>query len=272
MITLSTLLDLGHTCGIECGTVRRRSLEVKDNVFGLARLGAVLALIAPLTLGVTCAAWAAPGGYGPAPPSNGAPGGFTTVVTSKVIGPGGGSVVATVNGKTVTITVPPGDFPSPEDLVVTNPDLNAVQGALSSLGFGGFNVVGGAGVAILDMSGNKVTRSFPNPIQVTISGSGLGVGGEKVLALTGPSSATTMSSSLGSSSVTVSITADPNLVVINPASSSAASGAVPGATSLKTGKPFNGETYLAVVLGALAVAVIGVGNVRRRRFRVRRSL
>lgn len=210
------------------------------------------------------AAHAASGGYGPAPPSNGAPGGFTVVAASKQIGPGGGSLSATVNGKAVTVTVPPGAFRSTEDVVVTAPDIGVVQGALTTLGFGGFNAVAGVGVAVLDTNGSKVTGSFAAPIQVTINGNGLGASGEKVLSLTGPASATTLSASMGSSAVTAAITSDPNLVVINPAPT-AGSGTVPGATRAFTGKPFTGERDLALALGALGITAIGVGAVRRRR-------
>lgn len=240
---------------------------------GVARFAAVCAATGLLTAVMASPAGAAAGGYGPTPPSNGAPGGFTTVVTSQLVGPGGGSVSATVNGKAVSITVPPGAFRSTEDVVVTAPDLGAVQNALSTLGFSGFNAVAGVGVAILDTNGNKATGSFPVPIQVTISGSGLGASGEKVLSLTGPASATTLSASMGSNAVTIAITSDPNLVVINPTTGSGTGGrAVPGATTAFTGKPFTGERDLALALAALGIAAVGVGAVRRVRLRWRGRL
>ncbi len=233
---------------------------MKVTAVRVAGICAVPVLLATLS---APAAHAASGGYGPAPPSNGAPGGFTVVAASKQLGPAGGSVSATVNGKAVTVTVPPGAFRSTEDVVVTAPDIGVVQGALTTLGFGGFNAVAGVGVAVLDTNGSKVTGSFAAPIQVTINGNGLGASGEKVLSLTGPASATTLSASMGSSAVTAAIASDPNLVVINPVS--AAAGTVPGATRAFTGKPFTGERDLALALGALGITAIGAGAVRRRR-------
>ncbi|MHB8506474.1 MAG: hypothetical protein ACYDEN_12275 [Acidimicrobiales bacterium] len=214
-------------------------------------------------------AFAAGGGYGPTTvASNGAPGGFSTVAASKVIGPAGGTVAATVAGGTVTVTVPAGAFSASDDVVVTSPDLAQTNAGLSAVGFAGYDAVAGAGVSVLDSSGSPVTATFAQPVTVTIAGSSVGTSGEKVLSLTGPASAVVVPAALGAGSVSVQVSSDPDLVAVNPtvsATTPAAAPSVPAATSQHTGLPFTGETDAAYSLAGVGIVALGAAGMRRRR-------
>lgn len=211
---------------------------------------------------------AASGGYGPTPPSNGSPGGFTSVVTSKVLGPAGGSLSASVPGATVLVTVPPGALPANEDLIITAPDLTQTSAALGSLGFTGYQAVAGLGLVVEDQSGAKFTGTFGHPLTVTLSGSSLGVAGEEVLQLNGPSSASALKDTLGSQQVSIQVASDPDLVAINPTTAAAAAApaaSVSGATTQHTGLPFRGEEDLAGVLAVVGVGALAAAARRRLR-------
>lgn len=230
-----------------------------------------LATFTALTgLGVALAsgtAFAAGSGYGPTPPSNGAPGGFTAVTVSKTVPTSGGSVSATVPGGTLAITVPPGAFSTPTDVVVTSPNLASLNSALPSLGLGSFHALAGAGVDFLSSSGAPLTGTLPKPVKVKFSGSSLGAAGERAVELTGPTSATVVPSVLSPGSVTVSVSSDPNIAVLQPVSApvTPVSSAVPGATSQHTGLPFRGEEYAAGLMALIGVAAMGAAAMRHRR-------
>lgn len=236
--------------------------------FFAAGAGAALAFL----VSAGGSAYAAGGGYGPgAPASNGAPGGFTAVIASKVIGPGGGTLAVTVPGGFLTVEVPLGAFTTSDDVVVTSPDLAATDAGLSSVGFAGFHAVAGAGLSVLDSSGAPVIGRFSLPVTVTITGSSVGTSGEKVLELTGPASAHVVPATLSPGSVSVSVTSDPALVAVNPtAISPAVAAGVPAATSQHTGLPFTGETDLAYGLAGAGLVALGAAGARHRRHRAAR--
>jgi hypothetical protein len=227
------------------------------------RIAGVVTAIIAASVASAGTAFAAGNGYGPTPTGpSGVPGGFSSVVITKTLGAGGGSLTAPVAGATLTIRVPSGAFSAPVEVEVTSPDLSAVGSALGNLGYPGFRAVGGLGVKVLNTSGQPVRGTFAKPLTVTLSGSQLGVPGERVLRFTSPGSATVVPASLGSGSVTINLTSDPDLAVVNPPAGTAAN--VPGATSVHTGLPFTGERdlgLLLIVAGAGGIATV----VRRRR-------
>lgn len=232
-----------------------RTLKSKIAVVALAAAG--------LSLVGGGAAFAVGGGYGPSVPTgpSNTPGGFDSVVTTQTVGATGGTVSGTVAGASVNVSVPSGAFAAPVQVEVTKPDLTAVTPtSLSAVGFSGYTAVAGLGVKVLDGSGNPVSGTFGKSLDVTLTGAGLGVAGQQVLMLQGASSASVVSSTLGNGSITIHLTQDPNLVVVNAPSTGAAT--VPGATSKPTGKAYTGE---ALAAGALVIAGVGLVAFSRRR-------
>ena len=227
--------------------------------------GAAVTLTAMLAWGGS--AFAVGGGYGPTtPPSGGVPGGFSSIAASEIIGPSGGAVTASVPGGSVIVTVPPGAFASADEVVVTTPDLSQTDTALSALGFSGYQAVAGVGVSVLDGSGSPVAGTFAKSLSVTLTGTSLGVAGERVIQLTDPASASVVNGTLGHDSVSVAISSDPDLVAVNPmASAAVGQPQVPGATVQHTGMPFRGEEDAAFLLVVLGVAALAAAGVRHRR-------
>ncbi|MHB1739989.1 MAG: hypothetical protein ACYCXA_11045 [Actinomycetes bacterium] len=225
------------------------------------RVHLALALVGgvALTALTVAPAWAA-GGYGPGVPTGptSAPGGFTSVVTTQSIGTGGGTVAAGVAGGTVTVDVPAGTFAQPVEVEVTRPDLASANTSLRTLGFGGYSAVGGVGIKILTSSGQAYPGSFPRAITVSLRGSTFGPG-DKVIELTGPASAVTLPATAASGVITISLSADPDLLVLAP---TAAAGGTVGATSQNTGEPVAGVVVLG---GLLAAAGAGITFAARRR-------
>lgn len=217
---------------------------------------------AVLALAPAATAFAAGSGYGPTVPTGptGVPGGYTDIVTTQTVSSDGGMVHApgVAGSSSVTLSVPKGSFTEPTQLEVTNPDLSAVSANLSTEGFSGYSAVSGVGVKALDSNGQPLVGTFDKPVSLTISGPHIGVPGEKVLELTGPHSATVLAATFGEDSVTIQLTADPDIAVVNPPLT--AGGTAPGATTTATGKPFYGETLLAgfFITGGLVVLALGI--------------
>lgn len=242
---------------------------------------AALTLLAAGLVAVPAGAALAASGYGPSVPTGptGAPGGYTAVAATQTVGPTGGALAAAVPGAAVAVAVPTAAFTQPVQVEVTAPNLPAVNAGLSTLGYAGYRAVSGLGVKVLTQSGSAYQGTFARPVQVTITGSNLGLPGEKVLEFTGPNTVVQVNAILGQGKITVPLVADPNLVVVNPAvaatsstapSSTAPSAALPsagaplaGATTQHTGLPFTGETDLA--LGLLGAGGLGLLVAARRR-------
>lgn len=230
-----------------------------------AGMAAVLAGFCVVGMGGVASA----GGYGPSGPTGpvGAPGGYTAVVATQTFGGSGGSLTATLTGTTVRVTVPAGAFNGPVQVELTAPSLPGVQSALAGVGYPGYQAVAGLGIKVFAADGQAITGQFAAPLTVTLTGADLGGNGEKVLMFTGPGSTAVIPSEPGAGFITVHLTADPDLVVINP-SAVTSTGAVAGATTTHTGLPFTGETDLALsLLGIGGFAVIGAFVPWRRRRR-----
>ncbi|MDA8292707.1 MAG: hypothetical protein M0Z33_13690 [Actinomycetota bacterium] len=219
-----------------------------------------LAAGALLVLGAGPAA-ASGSGYGPpqAGPVN-VPGGFSNVVTAKTLTVTGGSVSAPVPGGSLQVEVPPGDFTSPVEVEITAPSLTSVERSLPTLGLSKFTAVGGMGISLLTRSGQKLTGHFAHPITVTLTGVGLGLAGQVVVEITGPSSFVRLPSTLGHGRITFSILADPDVVVL---SSPTAGSVSSGATAVHTGEPFLGEGIVAGGLAGVGGLLLALGLRRR---------
>lgn len=224
-----------------------------------------------VVMGVACvAASAVPGsvalaagGYGPTAPTGptNAPGGYTTISQVATVTSSGGSLNTPVVGGTAVVQAPEGAFSTPVQIEITTPVMDQVTAALPNLGFTGYTGVAALGVKVLDSNGQPLTGDFAKPLTVTLTGSGLGVTGEKVLEIDGSNSAHALAATVGKGSVTFEIPTDPDLVVVNPAVATTTNPV--GATSVHTGKPLTAETG-----GALGAIGLGIGlallAVRRR--------
>jgi hypothetical protein len=166
----------------------------------------------------------------------------------------GGTVTATVNGATVTVNVPAGDFTAPVQIVflaATNP-TSGFTGTVE-LAFG----------VQVDQNGQKLNTSFPNPITVTVTDSAI-TAGSVVSYLSGTSFVAAPGWTTSAGQATGSFSVDVDYLVTAPATSTAApavGSTVSGATSAVTGEPFIAE-------GAVAVGLVGLGAfglIRRRR-------
>jgi hypothetical protein len=177
--------------------------------------GALLALL----LTSVGTAQGAPGGYGPvATGPSGTPGGYTTVVASQTFGPEGGTMTATVVGGTVQVVVPPGAFGPGQSaqVVLTEPDLSAVDAALDDLGLAGWSAELGVGLKALDEAGEPIEGAFAAPLTLIISGGDLGSPGERVMHFATASSLEPAAAQPGTGSWTITVPSDPNFVVVEP--------------------------------------------------------
>lgn len=202
------------------------------------------------------------GGLGNAPSGYGSS--SSEVLAEPISFTGGHAFVATVtaNGQQVTVTVPAADSAlSGDQLAITAPPLSNVQDVLPQAGFPGYRAVSALGVTVLDKSGAEVSGQFASPIQVKISGSGLGTSGQQVVKFTGPTTAAAIPATLATGSVSVPLSSDPALAVLTPTST--APGSTVGATTKPTGKPFALELDIAYALGLIALGAGAVG-VRRK--------
>jgi len=128
----------------------------------IAVLSAAAAL--SMTSGVALAA------YGPPPPPTGTPpGGYGCIITTRNIGPAGGTIGPLRDGRlTVTLTVPPGAFTKTVQVTITEPYSGF--GPCESYGriFGepGIRLFGSVGVEV--SLGNSLYRHWAKPLELTI--------------------------------------------------------------------------------------------------------
>lgn len=205
-------------------------------------LKAVIALgaAAGLLLALPATAFAAGSGYAPAPVTStpGVPGGFNSVVTTVTVQPSGGTVTATINGTTVSITVPPGAFSQPTQVVVTSGDVTQI----GSAGVSGKSAVLAFGISFL-VGGQPLTATFTTPISVKAAGNFASSDEVVVYDATTGAWAPVAGASVANGTISFTISSDPDFAVL-------ASNAqpIPGATTPVTGKPFLLEGLIAVLL------------------------
>jgi hypothetical protein len=237
----------------------------------MSRLTRLLAATTFATL-LTCVgtAHAAPGGYGPvATGPSGTPGGYTTVVASQTFGPEGGTMTASVAGGTVQVVVPAGAFGPGQSaqVVLTEPDLSAVDGALDDLGLPGWSAELGVGLKALDESGEPIEGPFAVPLTLTLSGSGLASDGERVMQFVTASSLEPVDARAGADSWTITVPSDPNFVVVEPGAPAATADRGGDGTLARTGGRTADVALLGVLLAGTGGALVLLG--RRRALRAR---
>jgi hypothetical protein len=252
----------------------------------IARCAVLLIFASAATTGLfgDSAAHAAGGGYGPGIAGPGAaPGGFSSVVVTHAFGATGGTVSANVPGGEAELSVPDGAFGQSVQALITAPDLSGINAVLPQLGFGGYTAIAGVGVTIDGLNGEPITGQFVHPLNLTITGSGIGAG-DLLVEFTSLSTAATLQDAVFSDgSVTVSLSADPDFAVLAPstAASSAASSAAnasPSSSGSSAPTAVLGEQFTKspggsivgkTVFAVAVVLVVAVGammlTLRRRR-------
>jgi len=132
--------------------------------FHLAQKLATVALGAATLAVVNPGLLPAQAAYVPPPTSKPAPGGYKAVVTSHTVTSKGMVVTARIDGLGVSLTIPPGTFKTPVQVILTAPNTLGVGGADP-----GYRAVGGVGV-LIEVNGKPYTGSFGHSLVLTISG------------------------------------------------------------------------------------------------------
>ena len=215
---------------------------------GVATTGFLLA-------GPSLTASAAP----PYGPSGGVPG-FGSVVGDVLLASGSGTATCMINGATVTVTVPAGDFTGPVDVICQT-------GAAPT----GLTDVELTFAVALFQHEVKAAGPFTAPIGVTAADPAI-TAGATVNRFSGTTFAPDPAFTATAGMATGSFTTDPSWAITGAAATTAtppaaaptttAPSTVPGATSAVTGKPLIGEGAAA---GALVLGGLGVWRLRRGR-------
>jgi hypothetical protein len=189
--------------------------------------------------------------YGTPAPAPSVPGGYVTVVTSQSVTSAGGKIgPVSAGGLSVTLTVPAGAFSGTVQITLTAPDMAAIGNA----GFSNDKAIGGVGV-LIQQNGSKYNGTFAKPLVLTMASpsiNSLCV----VVRWSGTAFVAESGAIVRAGSATVAFDKDPDFAVL-------AQGAIPGATTPATGKPFLGEEILAGLLLLLGIGGL-VCAVRRR--------
>lgn len=125
-------------------------------------------------------------------------------------------MAARVAGDHVEVSVPSHAFGIRVEVEVTAPDLKAVDHGLGALGLHHSVAVAGTGIAFLAPSGRAVTGRFKRPARVTLRGPLLGLRGEQAIEIIGRTRFVRLPTALGPHRLTLSISSDPDVVVLRP--------------------------------------------------------
>ena len=211
--------------------------------------GAAAAVRAPAAMKAQVSAQS----YGPTGPAGTGTGGFPAVITTRTVGPAGGTISVMANGVPATLTVPPGAFSTQVQIMISEPPDLAMVG---NAGFPGYRVVAALGVQV--MEGDRVyPGTFGRPLTLSMQSPSI-VSSSFVSSGNGRYS----NASVTAGMATVSFDSDPRFYVLTP--SGAGATPISGATTPHGGKPLLGEEIAAGVLllfGAAGLTLV----VRRRR-------
>ncbi|MHB8318856.1 MAG: hypothetical protein ACYDEP_06465 [Acidimicrobiales bacterium] len=218
----------------------------------------VVFAVAAVAVLTPTAAFGAGTGYGPPPPPIPVPGTFGTVMCTQTVSATGGTVTCTVQGATITVTVPSNSFTSPIQIVITAGNCPQIGNA----GVPNYNCFLAFGV-IVEQNGQKYTGTINPPANVTVALSSINTT-DKVVGLNtsnstyGPISGV----SISNGNLSFSISSDPYIAVLAPVAASSTTSTVPGATTVTTGKPFLLEGSLAGLLLLVGISLL-VWSTRR---------
>jgi hypothetical protein len=165
-----------------------------------------------------------------------------------------------VAGAIAAIDVAPNSFRGRVILKVTRPDLAGITSSLATLGWVNAEAVAGIGVDLLSPSGQALAPALAKPVTVTLCGPAIGVAGEQVLALTGPTTATEVGATVDFHCVRFSVGSDANLAVVNPRKGRGTPRAGESDSSLSLtapSGPVGHEPVLGVAPSGSAAATVG---------------
>lgn len=222
----------------------------------VARTAASAALVAAVLVASTGAASAAGSGYGGIASAPGGAGAFSIVVSVLTVPVTGGSFTAEVDGSTIVVNVPAGDFPYPVQLVFSSGDLTALgNGGIGGIGITAFGVQ-------FDHDGVKINGAYPKPVRVSVDNSAITASSVVYIDIDGSFAPAGFTTSTGLANGAVY--SDPEFLIDTPVTASTPLGnAIPGATTAATGKPF--VTEEAGALALLGVSAFGGLRWRRQR-------
>jgi hypothetical protein len=228
-----------------------RVIGIGLSVFALAGFACVAGLAA------TAEASTAHSQYAPPPPPPVALPGFTTVLTSRSIGPAGGTIGPdTCDGASFVLTVPAGAFPTTVQITEFCGNL----GVLAPAVFAGFTAEAALGVEV-QLHGGVYPGTFLKPLTLTSSDAAYTaasvVGLWNGVSLTADPNVTS-----APGVVSVSFDTDPDFAFMSPTTTVPKK--PPVTVTPVTGKPVLGEGILA---GILLVAGTGGLALSRRRIR-----
>jgi hypothetical protein len=196
--------------------------------------------------------------YAPPPPPPPSLPGFTTVLTSRTIGPAGGTIgPVSCDGATFVLTIPPGAFPTTVQITLTCGNL----ALLTPFEFTGFTLESALGV-VIQLHGAVYPGAFLKPLTLT-SDDGTYTAASVVGIWNGTSFTNDTSETSAPDVVTVGFDTDPDFGFMSPTTT--VTKPVSKATTPVTGMPVVGEGILAGILLVLGTGGLAVG--RRRRVR-----
>lgn len=205
----------------------------------------ILAAASGLVMAIPATAYAAGTGYGAAQlPFSVAAGNQSNVLTARTVSPAGGVVTATSNGVVISVTVPPGTFATPVQLVITTPPLSSISSAILP----NYHPITAIGIQFLQ-AGHPLTGTFTKAVEASIQSSQI-TPSDKLLMETSSNVNVLSNAVFSNGDVTFSFSTDPSFVVLAPAIATN----VAGATTPHTGKPF-----LLEGLAALGLITLGGG-------------
>lgn len=141
-----------------------------------------------LTAGPAAAAGVTPpNGYGATAPAQNLPVGLAgTVIVTRTVGPAGGVLTGTLDGRTITATVPPGASTTPLQVTLSTVSTETVRGGLTARGHDDLRVLTGVTLTVTRADGTPVKGDLAKPITVTISGGDIGGEGQQLLVYASP--------------------------------------------------------------------------------------
>ncbi len=213
------------------------------------KLAAAIAVVAVgfTLLAIQSVAFAAGAGYAPTTPPATPTGVSGTVVSTCTVQPSGGPCTATVDGLAISVTIPPGDFTIPTQILFST--------GVTPTGVSG-TVVGAFGLSVVQ-NGSKLTGTFSPAATLHVTDSAIGVGDSLYVDTNTGFTPTATATTAGS--ITSTFDSDPNYAVVAPVSVTA----VPSATTPVTGKPFLLEELVAGLL--VSVGAFGLILLRLKR-------
>jgi hypothetical protein len=119
-------------------------------------------------------------GYGPTAPPSAAAAGFTSVITAENITPAGGTLTGSYGRESFVLTIPPHALRRTKEVVITVPDLGALNVGRN------LSAVAGIGVAFINpRTGEKYNGTLSPPVTLAITAPAI-ARGDMIESITGP--------------------------------------------------------------------------------------